>query len=251
MIAIISPAKSLDFESDAPCKISTTPIFQKDADYLAAKLGKLNPTQLADLLGISPKLAQLNSERYTTWKSAPVKQALFAYNGDVYDGMQAKDFSESEIAFANDHLQILSGLYGLLRPLDAIKPYRIDMGTAFATPKGTNLYKFWGDRITVQLKKRIKESGGNVLINLASQEYFSAINTKNLKARIITPTFKDMNNGKYAMVSFFAKRARGMMSRYIIQNAIIDFEMLVGFDDDGYRFNHELSKSDNWVFTRG
>jgi cytoplasmic iron level regulating protein YaaA (DUF328/UPF0246 family) len=214
-------------------------------------LGKLNPTQLADLLGISPKLAQLNSERYTTWKSAPLKQALFAYNGDVYDGMQAKDFSGSETVFANDHLQILSGLYGLLRPLDVIKPYRIDMGTAFATPKGTNLYKFWGDRITVQLKKRIKESGGNVLINLASQEYFSAINTKNLKARIITPTFKDMNNGKYAMVSFFAKRARGMMSRYIIQNAIIDFEMLVGFDDDGYRFNHELSKSDNWVFTRG
>ena len=251
MIAVISPAKSLDFESIPSCKISTVPQFQKDADYLASKLAKLKTSELGNLLGISPKLAQLNTERYSSWKIAPIKQAIFAYNGDVYDGMQAKDFSTSEIDFAQNHLQILSGLYGLLRPLDAIKPYRIDMGTAFATPKGANLYKFWGERITDQLKKRVKESGSNVLINLASQEYFSAINTKKLKARIITPAFKDMSNGKYAMVSFFAKRARGMMSRFIIQNSITDFEMLVGFDDSGYRFNHELSRGDNWVFTRG
>ncbi len=251
MIAVISPAKSLDFESIAPCEISMVPHFQKDADYLASKLGKLKTSELGNLLGISQKLAHLNAERYSTWKTAQLKQALFAYNGDVYDGLDAKTFSLQEIDFSQKHLQILSGLYGLLRPLEIIKPYRIDMGTAFATPKGANLYKFWGDRITDQLKKRIKESGSNVLINLASQEYFSAINTKKLKARIITPGFKDMSNGKYAMVSFFAKRARGMMSRFIIQNSITDFEMLVGFDDSGYRFNHELSKGDNWVFTRG
>jgi len=251
MIAIISPAKSLDFESDAPYTTASVPYFQKDANYLSKRLGKLKTTELGELLGISPKLAQLNIERYSTWESAPLKQALFAYNGDVYDGLQAKDFSSSEIEFAQNHLQILSGLYGLLRPLDAIKPYRIDMGTSFATPKGANLYKFWGDRITDQLKKRIKESGSYVLVNLASQEYFSVVNTKKLKVRVITPTFKDMSNGKYAMISFFAKRARGMMSRFIIQNSITDFEMLVGFDDGGYRFNHELSKGDNWVFTRG
>jgi len=165
--------------------------------------------------------------------------------------MEAGEFTPQEIEFAQNHLRIISGLYGLLKPLDLIKPYRIDMGTSFATPKGENLYKFWGDKITDQLKKNLKDSGSNVLINLASQEYFSAVNLKKLKTRIITPSFKDRSNDKYAMISFFAKRARGMMSRFIIQNAISDYEMLVGFDAGGYHFNNELSKGDNWVFTRG
>ena len=251
MIAIISPAKSLDFETKAPFENTSIPHFQKDADYLAVKLNKLNPSKLASLLDISPKLAQLNAERYASWKTTTLKQAVFAYNGDVYDGLDAKTLSEDEISFAQNHFRILSGLYGLLSPLDTIKPYRIDMGTSFSTPKGENLYKYWGDRITDQLKKSLKESENNILVNLASQEYFSAVNTKKLKARIITPAFKDKSNGNYAMISFFAKKARGMMSRFIIQNKITDFEMLVGFDSGGYHFNHELSKGDNWVFTRG
>lgn len=251
MIAIISPAKSLNFESKAPTDIRTLPLFIKEADYLAGKLGKLNSAKLGALLDISPKLAHLNAERYASWKTAISKQAVFAYDGDVYDGMEASSFSAPEIEFAQNHLRIISGLYGLLKPLDLIKPYRIDMGTSFATPKGDNLYKYWGDKITDQLRKDLKQSGSNVLINLASNEYFAALNTKKLKTRIITPAFKDRSNGKYTMISFFAKRARGMMSRFIIQNAITDYEMLVGFDADGYVFNHGLSKGDNWVFTRG
>ena len=251
MITIISPAKTLDFETPAPTEIASTPHFQKDADYLASKLSKLKPSELSKLMNISAKLAELNAMRYAIWKNAPHKQALFAYNGDVYDGLDASTLSPAEIDFAQQNLRIISGLYGLLQPLDAIKPYRIEMGTGFATPKGENLYKYWGDRITDQLKKSIKNTGDNVLVNLASQEYFAAINTKKLKARIITPSFKDKSNGNYAIISFFAKRARGMMSRYIIQNAITDFEMLVGFDAGGYHFNHELTKGDNWVFTRG
>ena len=251
MITIISPAKTLDFETPAPTEIASTPHFQKDANYLASKLSKLKPSELSKLMNISAKLAELNAMRYAIWKNAPHKQALFAYNGDVYDGLDASTLSPAGIDFAQQNLRIISGLYGLLQPLDVIKPYRIEMGTGFATPKGENLYKYWGDRITDQLKKSIKNTGDNVLVNLASQEYFAAINTKKLKARIITPSFKDKSNGNYAIISFFAKRARGMMSRYIIQNAITDFEMLVGFDAGGYHFNHELTKGDNWVFTRG
>lgn len=251
MIVIISPAKTLDFESIAPTTDATVAHFVKDADFLAGRLNKLKTSGLGSLLGISSKLAQLNAERYANWKTAAPKQALFAYNGDVYDGLDAKSLLPGEIEFAQNHLQILSGLYGLLRPLDMIKPYRIDMGTSFSTSKGKNLYNYWGDRLTDQLKKKLKASEGNTLINLASQEYFSAINTQKLKARIITPSFKDRSNDGYAVISFFAKKARGMMSRFIIQNQITDFEMLVGFDSGGYIFNHGLSKGDNWVFTRG
>lgn len=251
MIAIISPAKSLDFESISPMETHTSPYFLRDADYLAGKLNKLKTTGLGTLLGISPKLAQLNTERYANWKTATSKQAIYAYNGDVYDGLEAKSLTKEEIEFAQDHLRIISGLYGQLRPLDLIKPYRIDMGTSFSTSKGENLYKYWGERITDQLKKSLKESGSNILVNLASQEYFAAVNIKKLKTRIITPSFKDRSNDKYTMISFFAKKARGMMSRFIIQNKINDYEMLVGFDSAGYHFNHGLSKGDNWVFTRG
>jgi len=251
MISIISPAKSLDFESISPYEEVTKPHFQKDADYLAGKLSKLRPTELSTLMGISPKLAQLNAERFASWKNAPSKQALFAYNGDVYDGLNATTLTPDETAFAQKHLRILSGLYGLLNPLDVIKPYRIEMGTHFSTPKAENLYKYWGDRITDQLKKDLKYTGSNILINLASQEYFAAVNSKKLKARIITPVFKDKNNGSYAIISFFAKKARGMMCRFIISNSITDHEMLVGFDEGGYHFNHGLSSGDKWVFTRG
>ena len=251
MIAIISPAKSLNFETASPYESFTIPHFAKDADYLAGKLKKLKPAELAALMNISPKLSLLNAERFANWKSASEKQAIFAYDGDVYDGLEAKSLTQAEIEFAQNHLHILSGMYGLLRPLDTIKPYRIEMGTSFVTPKAENLYKYWGGRVTDQLKKSLKASENNILINLASQEYFASINTKKLKARIITPSFKDKSNGQYAIISFFAKKARGMMCRFIIQNEITDFEMLVGFDSGGYHFNHGLSKGDNWVFTRG
>jgi uncharacterized protein len=251
MIVVISPAKSLDFGSKAPYDVASQPHFLKDADYLAGKLSKLKSADLGSLLEISPKLAQINAERFATWKSAPAKQAIFAYNGDVYDGLEAKTFSLPEIEFAQQHLRIISGLYGLLLPLDAIKPYRIDMGTSFVTPKGANLYRYWADRITDQLKKSLKASGNNILVNLASQEYFAAVNTKRLGARIITPVFKDRIKDEYTMISFFAKRARGMMSRFIIKHSITDHEMLVGFDEGGYRFNPDLTKGDKWVFTRG
>jgi cytoplasmic iron level regulating protein YaaA (DUF328/UPF0246 family) len=251
MIAILSPAKSLDFKTNPSFATCGVPHFIKDADYLAGKLKKLKTSEIEVLMGISPKLAQLNAERFATWKSAPQKQAIYAYYGDVYDGLNATSLTLTEIEFAQNHFRILSGLYGLLKPLDSIKPYRIDMGTHFSTPKGENLYKYWGDRVTDHLKKSIKASENNVLINLASNEYYSVLNTKKLKTRIITPAFKDKSNGSYTMISFFAKKARGMMSRFIIQNAITDYEMLVGFDEGGYHFNHGLSKADSWVFTRG
>ncbi len=251
MISIISPSKSLDFNTIIPVDTVSIPHFLKDSDYLAGKLSKLKISALGPLLDISPKLAQLNAERFASWKTATLKQAIYAYNGDVYDGLDAKTLTYEEIEFAQNRLRIISGLYGLLRPLDMIKPYRIDMGTSFQTPKGENLYKYWGDRVTDHLKKSLKESGSNILINLASQEYFKVINTKKLKARIITPSFKDRSNDTYVMISFFAKKARGMMSRFIIHNQISDYEMLVGFDSGGYHYNHGLSKGDNWVFTRG
>lgn len=251
MIILLSPAKTLDFESESPYKIASKPHFQKDADYLAAKLAKLKPSELGALMNISPKLSGLNAQRYADWKNAGSKQAVFAYHGDVYEGLDAATLSESEIIFAQDRLYILSGLYGLLKPLDEIKPYRIEMATGFATPKGDNLYKYWGNRITDQLKKYMKTTGNSILVNLASKEYYAAVNTNRLKARVVTPVFKDKSNGNYAIISFFAKKARGMMSRFIIQHAITDVEMLQAFDEDGYHFNHYLSKGDQWMFTRG
>jgi hypothetical protein len=251
MIVVISPSKSMNFEQPAPVNEFTQPIFEKGADYLAKRLQKFTPAQLSDFLKVSTKLAQLNAERYAQWKNATAKQAIYAYNGDVYAGLQAITLNVDEIAFASKHLRIISGLYGLLNPLDHIKPYRLDMGTALETPKGKDLYTFWSDRITLQLNKAILSSNSAVLINLASQEYFSALNTRKLKARIITPVFKDRGNNGYAVVSLFAKRARGMMTKFIINNKITDFEMIIGFDSGGYHFNHGLSKGDTWVFTRG
>jgi len=251
MITLISPAKTLDFNSIAPTEAFSIPHFSKQADFLASKLKQLDTRKLAVLLQISPKLAQLNHERYANWVNAPQKQAIFAYAGDVYQGMQATTFSEKELDFAQQHLYILSGLYGLLKPLDLIKPYRIEMGTAFKTSKADTLYEFWQIQLSSQIAKRIKESNSKVLVNLASQEYFSCIDTQKLKSRIITPVFKDNNKGKYSIISFFAKQARGLMCRYIIENQITDFEMLIGFDSNGYNFNHGLSTKNNFVFTRG
>ncbi len=251
MITVLSPSKTLDFQSRAPMAATTTPHFVSPANYLAKQLALLRPAQLGELLNISSMLAQLNADRYATWKEAAAKQAIFAYNGDVYQGMDASSLSTSEIGFAQDRLRIFSGMYGMLRPLDAIKPYRIDMGTPFSTPKATNLYEYWSERITIELNKCLRATSSTVLINLASQEYFAAVDKEKLIVPVISPVFKDMSNGEYAIISTFAKRARGMMARFIIQHQITDHEMLVGFDEGGYNFNHGLSSDGNWVFTRG
>ena len=206
------------------------------------------------LQGISKKLANLNVDRNLLWETpfSPenAKQAILAFNGDVYDGINATAFSEEELKIAQEKIRILSGLYGILKPLDLMQAYRLEMGTKLSFGKYENLYKFWQQKITKTLNNELKEKGG-VLINLASQEYFKAIDTSKLNAEIITPEFKDNKDGNYKMISFFAKKARGLMCRFIVQNNISNPEELKAFDLNGYYFNNQLSKGNNWVFTRG
>jgi cytoplasmic iron level regulating protein YaaA (DUF328/UPF0246 family) len=205
------------------------------------------------LMSISPKLGELNANRFQTWQlpftPGNAKQALLAFKGDVYTGLDADTFSESDFAFSQKHLRILSGLYGVLKPLDLIQPYRLEMGTKLGNARGPNLYHFWDNKLTESLDKEL-ESDDNVLINLASNEYFKSVKVKSLKARMITPVFKDMKNGQYKMISFYAKKARGLMSAYIIKNKLEEVESLKGFDSEGYCFNPDMSKGDEWVFTR-
>ncbi|MBY0475657.1 MAG: peroxide stress protein YaaA [Nitrosomonas sp.] len=254
MIIVISPAKTLDFETPPITRKSTQPIFLADSAKLIDALRKLEPDQICQLMSISPKLGILNSNRYHTWKRPFTlknsKQAIFAFKGDVYTGLDAETMTAAELAFAQDHLRILSGLYGLLHPLDLMQPYRLEMGTQFKNSRGKNLYEFWGDKITPALNQDLKQQKDSILINLASNEYFQSIQTKNLEARIITPVFKDEKNGVYKIISFFAKKARGMMSRYIIQNKLTDPETIKEFDVSGYQFDEKNSSQDEWIFTR-
>ncbi|MFA5326926.1 MAG: peroxide stress protein YaaA [Prolixibacteraceae bacterium] len=254
MIIVISPAKSLYELPPIQLEKYTEPKFLPEAEKIVTTLKKKKPAQLAKLMGISPKLAELNFQRFQAW-SLPFTpenswQAVLMFNGDVYQGMKAETFTESEFETAQQHLRILSGVYGLLKPLDLIQPYRLEMGTNIAIARKKNLYEFWKTKITASLNQELGETGQKELINLASNEYFSSIDTKRLKARIITPMFKEQKDGQFQMISFFAKKARGMMSRYIIQNKISDPEEIKGFDSEGYYFNNQLSKGDNWVFTR-
>jgi len=254
MILVISPAKSLYDYCPVQYKQFTQADFLPEAEKIVSVLKKKKPEQLAKLMDISPKLAELNYQRFREW-TLPFSpenawQAILMFNGDVYQGMKAETFSEAEFETARQHLRILSGVYGLLKPLDLIQPYRLEMGTDLAVARKKNLYEFWKTKITAKLNLELTETGQKELINLASNEYFSAIDTKKLKARIITPVFKEHRNGQYQMVSFFAKRARGLMSRFIIQNNISDPEEMKAFDMEGYYFNNQLSKEDNWVFTR-
>lgn len=254
MLIVVSPAKSLYDH----CPVQFEPFSQVDflpeAEKVVSVLKKKKPAQLAELMGISPKLAELNYQRFQAW-SPPFTpenswQAVLMFNGDVYQGLKAETFTASEFETAQQQLRILSGVYGLLKPLDLIQPYRLEMGTNVSVARKKNLYEFWKTRITAKLNQEFSETGKKVLVNLASNEYFSAIDTKKLKARIITPAFKEHKNGQYQMVSFFAKRARGLMSRFIIQNQISNPEEMKAFDMEGYYFNNELSNGDNWVFTR-
>ena len=208
-----------------------------------------------ELMQVSQKIAELNVERFNQWKlpfsTENAKQAVLAFKGDVYTGLDAPALSENRLAYAQSHLRILSGLYGLLRPLDLMQPYRLEMGLKLTTKKGENLYQFWGEKITDALNVLLAKQDEPVLINLASNEYFKSVQKKNLDGRLITPEFKDWKNGKYKMISFFAKKARGLMVRYAIDHNIQKAEVLQNFDYDGYHFNLELSRADKWVFSRG
>lgn len=254
MIIVISPAKTLDFETPPITPEHTQPGFLDDSAELIDALRKLEPDQIGQLMSISPKLALLNSNRYFAWKRPftleNARQAILAFKGDVYTGLDAATMTAAELAFAQDHLRILSGLYGVLRPLDLMQPYRLEMGTSFKNPRGNNLYEFWGDRITQSLNQDLQKQSDGILINLASNEYFQSIRTNKLEARIITPVFKDEKNGIYKIISFFAKKARGMMSRYIIRNKLTNPEDIKNFDVAGYRFSKADSGQNEWIFTR-
>lgn len=253
MLMIISPAKTLDYESPLATQTHTQPDFLDNACELIDQLKVLEPHQISDLMSISDKLGQLNAERFQTWQTPftqdNARQAVLAFKGDVYTGLDAQSFSEDDFSFAQTHLRILSGLYGLLKPLDLMQPYRLEMGTKFENTRGKDLYAFWGSQITDALNSLLA-SDDKVLVNLASNEYFKSVQKKNLNARLITPQFKDWKNGQYKMISFYAKKARGLMCRYAIQNRITQAEDLKGFDLDGYYFSGEQSDQNTWVFLR-
>ncbi|MDN0088212.1 peroxide stress protein YaaA [Yersinia nurmii] len=254
MLIIISPAKTLDFQSPLATKTYTQPELLDQSQALIEICRELTPPQIASLMKISDKLAGLNAARFSDWqpKFTPenARQAILAFKGDVYTGMQAQDFSEEDFAFAQKHLRMLSGLYGLLRPLDLMQPYRLEMGTKLANPQGKDLYAFWGETLTEKLNQAMEQQGDNVLINLASDEYFKAIKPAKLNGTLIKPIFLDEKNGKYKIISFYAKKARGLMSRFIIQNRLSKTEQLVDFNLEGYQFDAGLSAKNELVFKR-
>ena len=254
MLVVVSPAKNLDFESEIPVSQFTLPAMLEDTERLMEVCRTLSPADLSSLMKISDKLATLNANRFaefsTPFSPDNARQAMYAFNGDVYTGLDAYSLDSETVEYAQQHLRILSGLYGLLRPLDLMQAYRLEMGTKLANPEGKDLYAFWDDRITYMLNKALEAQGDNVLINLASNEYFKAVKKKSLDGMIITPTFKDCKNGQYKIISFFAKKARGLMARYILENRVEDVEGLKNFDVDGYVFSEEQSSSTELVFLR-
>ncbi|MDX1472723.1 MAG: peroxide stress protein YaaA [Reinekea sp.] len=254
VLAVISPAKTLDFETESPVDEVSDYRFADDAQSLIEILKTKSSADIAQLMSLSEKLATLNVERYKQWQpemtSANSKQALFAFKGDVYTGLSADTLTKTQIKLAQRKVRILSGLYGLLRPLDAIQPYRLEMGTKLSNSRGQNLYEFWGNRITDLLNQDITESNADYLINLASQEYFRAVDVKQLAVPVITPVFLDEKNGDYKIISFFAKKARGLMIRYILDNQPTSLKALKAFDYAGYRFSAADSDQWNWVFKR-
>lgn len=254
MLMLISPAKTLDFETAAITKQSSTPDFLDQSQQLITELRELSPADLSNLMGISDKLALLNFDRYAAWHTpfdgSNAKQALLAFKGDVYTGLDAETFNSKDFKFAQKHLRILSGLYGLLRPLDLIQPYRLEMGTKFANSQGNNLYSFWDDAITSAINTQLKNSKSTALLNLASNEYYKSVQPASVNAKIITPVFKDLKNGKYKIISFYAKKARGLMAAYVIKNQITDVVKVKKFKSEGYSYNAKLSSDRDWVFTR-
>ncbi len=255
MLIIISPAKSLNFDAPPSHIAHSEGQFLADANTLMQQLRQLSRAELGTLLKISPNLSDLNHTRNQNWQlpfsTSNAKQALLAFTGDVYQGLAVADYSPTDLAYTQDHLRILSGLYGLLRPLDLIQPYRLEMGTKFATTKGANLYQFWDTKITTALNTAISATGSRYLVNLASNEYFKAVKPKQIVVPIITPVFKDFKNGQYKVISFLAKKARGRMSSYILTNKMTNLAALCAYTEDGYSYNEALSSAESPVFTRG
>ena len=254
MLTVLSPAKTLDYETAPITQSATLPRFMDQSALLVEDARGLNPDDIRALMGVSEQIAHLNHERFMNWQSESTsdnaKQAVLAFKGDVYTGLQAETLSEDDLDFAQTRLRILSGLYGLLRPLDLMQPYRLEMGLKFTNQRGRNLYEFWGEQLTDTLNADLVSAKTEVLINLASNEYFKAVKPKLLNADIITPQFKDLKNGQYKMISFFAKKARGLMARYMIDNRITEPEALKSFSEAGYYYSDEQSQGDQWVFLR-
>jgi cytoplasmic iron level regulating protein YaaA (DUF328/UPF0246 family) len=254
VLTVLSPAKTLDYESPSITDQTSTPQFMDQSALLVDDARTLAPDDIRSLMGVSEAIASLNHERFMNWApestTANAKQAILAFKGDVYTGLEADTMNANDLEFAQAHLRILSGLYGLLRPLDLMQPYRLEMGLKFANQRGKNLYEFWGERITDAINTDLASAGTETLVNLASNEYFKAVKAKTLNADIITPQFKDLKNGQYKMISFFAKKARGVMARYIVDNQLTDPEQLKAFTGSGYYFSAEQSSANNLVFLR-
>ena len=253
LTTIISPAKKLDYETVEKKLEASQPALLNYSKSLIGDLKKLSPHQVSSLMGLSDKLGALNYERFQEWQTpftkSNSKQAILAFKGDVYQGLDAESLSETELIWAQKHIRILSGLYGVLKPMDLMQPYRLEMGTKFATKRGQNLYDFWNSIITEELNKNISSDNTN-LLNLASNEYFKSINVSELKANVISPVFMDKKNGKYKIISFFAKKARGLMTRYVIKNRIEDITDIQNFEEGGYFFNEGMSEDKKPVFCR-
>ncbi len=253
MIILISPAKSLNMQAHYPALNTTVPRLLKDSQQLIQQLQALTPEGIKQLMKVSDNLAELNYQRFQDWTHQGTSHycpALFAFQGDVYQGLAADTLTQEEIDFAQKHVRILSGLYGLLRPLDLIQAYRLEMGTRLETTRGTHLYAFWGDKISELVNQDMPKNETPALINLASNEYFKSIKSKIVTQRIITPIFKDYKNGQYKIISFYAKKARGMMVHYALKHKITEAELLKNFTMAGYQFSEEQSQADRWVFLR-
>lgn len=252
MLIVLSPAKTLDLETPPTTRLHTTPDFLDRSAQLIDVLRRYSPADIGSLMSISDTLAHLNVGRYASWSpdTAEGRQAIMAFNGDVYAGFDARSLKPAQLAYAQSNLRILSGLYGVLRPLDMIHPHRLEMGTRLANPGGKDLYAFWGETVTDALNGAIAANGAEVLLNLASEEYFKSVKPKLLSVPVITPVFEDWKNGKYKIISFFAKRARGLMARYAAVKGITDPARLKRFNVDGYAFDKRDSDATTWVFRR-
>ena len=254
MLILISPAKTLDYQSELATTRYTQPELLDYSQQLIKVARELSAQQIKALMGISDKLADLNATRFHDWQPdftpENARQAILAFKGDVYTGLQAETFSEADFDFAQQHLRMLSGLYGVLRPLDLMQPYRLEMGIRLENAKGKDLYQFWGDTITNKLNDVIAAQGDDIVINLASDEYFRSVKTQKLKARVIKPVFLDEKNGKFKVISFYAKKARGLMSRYVIENRLTLPQQLTQFDVEGYGWDRDLSSETELVFKR-
>jgi len=254
MLLFLSPAKALDYKTPPHVASHTLPAYLKQSETLIKQLRKLSPADIANLMDLSDPLALLNFNRYADW-SLPfspdnAKQAVLAFDGDVYDGLAARTMSADDLDFAQQKVRILSGLYGILKPLDLMQPYRLEMGTRFANKAGKDLYAFWGERLLKAINAELDAMPQPVAVNLASEEYFKAAVGRKIKGKLIQPVFEDWKNGRYKIISFYAKRARGLMTRYAVLNRLSEPEGLKGFDEDGYGFVPEASDDKRWVFRR-